>query len=326
MLTPACPKRWLPWVVACCAAPVGAATVAWQPRLNAGVQDYALRFDDAVSPTAAGGHDFRDGFKIQDQLAFAGAGINVGAGRWFADLSGQWTQRGSDRTEQFEGVSIGGGVVTAGDGQNHRSDVDFDRQEYNLSLGWAAADNFSVYVGYKHARAGLVQTLTPILTPPPYVDLTGGRDGDVLFTGDYHMKFTYDGPFIGATFAVPVGNRGAIALQSSLARLDGSFAEEFSGTVAVTSAAAPGQRRLINPTFKDGSVDGRSVGINVGLSWTGYLGAGAGVTGWSYTVGIDHSQYKFDAGRSPALWASDFEETVTRARLEVRYRFAATVR
>ena len=294
-----------------------------QPRLTAGVIDYALRFDDTVSPSAGGGHDFRDGFKAQDQVPFAGIGVSLVRGRLLADVSGQWSQRGRDHTEQVVNNSLGDlGTFTVGDGQNHRSDVSFDRHEYNLSLGWAVNSTLSVYAGYKNSRADLVQTLTPLLSPPPLLD-AAGRDGDVLFNGDYRMQFSYDGAFAGVSFAVPMGPWGALALQTSLARLDGAFEQRFLGTVQVTNVNVPGQRRTISPAIKDGEVDGRSTGLNIGIAWSGTFGHGASdaASGWSYVIGLDHSRYKFDAGRSQESWASDFEEQVTRARIDLRYRF-----
>ena len=300
-----------------------AESLVLQPRLTAGVIDYALRFDDAVSPNANGGHDFRDGFKVQDRVPFAGVGVSLIRGRFLADVSGQWSRRGHDHTEQVVNNSLGDlGVYTVGDGQNHRSDVSFDRHEYNLNLGWSLTSGLSVYGGYKNSRADLVQTLTPLLAPPPLLD-AAGRDGDVLFNGDYRMRFSYQGAFAGVSFAVPVGRWGALALQTSLARLDGAFEQRFRGVIQVTNLNAPGQRRTISPAIKDGEVDGRSTGLNVGIAWSGNFGRGADASGggWSYAIGVDHSRYKFDAGRSQESWASDFEEQVTRARLDLRYRF-----
>jgi hypothetical protein len=293
--------------------PAAAQSVSVQPRLSGGVQDYELHFDDVILPLPNGGHDFRAGFKVDDRLPFVAGGITVSRGRLFADLSGQWSQNGGSHGEQFENVAIGPGLYTAGDGQNHRSDTRFDRQEQNLTLGWGATPALSLYVGYKHADVNLTQTLAPILTPAPFVDLTGGRDGDVLFTGDYHMKFRYSGAFIGATYAIPVGP-GAFALQSSLARLSGTFSQRFQGIVQVTNAGAPAGLRQINPTFKDGEVNGQSYGVNLGVSWSGNLGP------LRYTIGVDQSQYKFDSGKSSSIWAADLEEKNTRVRLDLRYR------
>jgi hypothetical protein len=291
-----------------------------QPRVGAGVQDYQLRFDDVLAPLPSGGTDIRGGFRAADSLPFGSAGLNFVHGRAFVDLSGQWSRTGHDGNVQVEGNAIGNGVFTSGIGQAHDSQVRFQRQEFNATLGWSVLPELSVYAGYKYSIADFHQSLTPQLSPPSYVD-PGGRDGNVLFFGDYLMRFTYRGGFIGAAYAVPVAG-GQIGLQSSLARLDGQFSQRFSGSVFVTNANAPGQRRAIDPTFKDGQVDGVSFGLNVGLSWSADFGFfGEGWRALSYVVGADQSQYRFDAGRSKSLWAADISEKNTRLRLELRYRY-----
>jgi hypothetical protein len=299
----------------------GAQSIVVQPRISAGLQNYQLRFDDVISPLPSGGTDIRGGFKVADTISFVGTGLNVAYQRFFADASGQWSQDGTDHNQQIEGNAIGGGVYTSGDGQNHTSDVSFRRREFNLSLGWAATPEFSVFAGYKYAKVDLTQHLSPILSPPPLVNTATGQDGNVLFFGDYRMNFTYNGGFIGATYAVPVRSAGALALQSSLARLDGTFSQHFTGNVFVTNPAFPNNLRPIDGSFKDGQVDGISFGLNVGISWSGNLAwMSAPLERLVYTIGIDQSQYKFDSGKSKSLWAADLQERNTRARLELRYR------
>jgi hypothetical protein len=295
-----------------------------QPRVSTGVQDYQLRFDDVITPLATGGTDIRGGFKVADTISFVGAGVNVSHGRFFADASGQWSQSGRDHNQQIEGNAIGGGVITSGDGQNHNSDVSFHRQELNLSVGWGATPNFSVYGGYKYAKVDLTQHLSPILSPPPLVNSATGQDGNVLFFGDYLMSFTYNGAFVGATYAVPAGSAGTISLQSSLARLDGVFRQRFAGNVFVTNPNFANNLRPIDPSFKDGEVDGISFGLNLGISWSGnFAWMSERLERLVYTIGIDQSQYKFDSGKSKSLWAADLQEKNTRARFELRYRFGA---
>jgi hypothetical protein len=321
---PSCMGLSVGMFAALCAADAAAQSTVVQPRVSIGVQDYQLHFDDVILPLANGGHDFRAGFKVDDRLPFIGAGLNFSVGRAFADFSGQWSQNGSDHGTQFEGVAIGPGLYTSGDGLNHRSDAEFHRQELNVTLGWGATANLSLYGGYKHATVDLTQTLTPILSPPPFVDVSGGRDGDVLFTGTYEMQFTYSGAFAGVTYSVPV-SAGAFSFQSSLAYLDGAFEQRFFGNVSVTNPNSPNSLRSINPTFKDGQIEGQSFGLNVGISWTGdFAWLGEGLRKLSYTIGIDHSQYKFDSGKSNSLWAADLQERNTRARLDLSYRFGQT--
>jgi hypothetical protein len=74
----------------------------------------------------------------------------------------------------------------------------------------------------------------------------------------------------------------------------------------------------LDPSFIDSRVSGNSTGLNVGLSWTGNVGAaGNPVRGLTYTIGLDQSQYRFHGSATDG----DFEEKNTRFHFELRYRF-----
>lgn len=296
-----------------CGAPVMADALVLQPRATIGQQRYELVFEDVLVPDDSGGFDFRDGFGIADTLLIKGAGLTATYGSFFVDVSGQWSDTGNSESIQFMGRATGQGLAP-GNGHAHRELNSFDRKEFNGTVGWAVTSNLSAYFGYKRATVDLTQSTTPVLSPLPDF-------GDVLFVGDYAMEFEYDGYFVGATYSVPVRTWGAISLQSSVARLDGTFSQVFTGAAVIfTGTLTP---FFLDPSFRNGVVDGRSTGINVGISWTGNFGAlGAGFDRLSYTIGVDHSEYTFDGGQSNAFWAADFTEKTTRGRFDLRYRFA----
>ena len=299
-------------LVASYAIPVFADPVAFQARATIGQQRYELTFEDVINPDDVGSFDFRDGFSIADTLLIKGAGLTTTYGSFFFDLSGQWSDTGHSEGVQFMGRATGQGLAP-GNGHAHQELNSFDREEYNGTLGWAITSNFSAYAGYKRATVDLTQATTPVLSPLP-------NFGDVLFVGDYAMEFEYDGYFLGATYSIPVRTWGALSLQSSIARLDGSFSQVFSGAAVIfTGTLTP---FFLDPSFRNGVVEGRSTGINVGISWTGNFGAlGSGFDRLSYTIGVDHSEYSFDSGESNAFWAADFTEKTTRGRLDLRYLF-----
>ena len=296
----------------CVSARAEAVTV--QPRITVGQQDYELRFDDVLSPFGRSGFDFRDGFKVDDQLPFAGAGITLTLDRWFFDLSGQRSQQGHDETYQFSGRALGNDIFAPGDGHPHRLSFDLDREEINATVGYGVTDAFSVYLGYKSASVDMAQRQAPEPSPDP---------GDILFIGEYAMEFSYDGFFAGATYVIPVGSSGALSLQSSIARLDGDFTQRFSGDVLLAAPTPTNQFNGVaaDKAFRDGVVNGESVGINVGISWTGQFNwISESLSRLTYTIGIDHSQYEFDSSGAKAFWAADFQEKHTRLRLDLRYR------
>ncbi|HEX7416889.1 MAG TPA: hypothetical protein VF315_02450, partial [Steroidobacteraceae bacterium] len=76
----------------------------------------------------------------------------------------------------------------------------------------------------------------------------------------------------------------------------------------------------VDPSFANKApIYGKSTGLNLGISWTGNLGWMSGkLDRLSYTLGLDRSEYKFGTRETST---GDFEETSTRVRLDLRYRF-----
>lgn len=288
-----------------CAAAQGQ-TVVLQPRASVGTQSYELGFEDVLTPDSDE-FGFRDGFKVADSLTFFGAGLTASRGSFFADLSIQSSGNGKDSSQIYQGTQTPNGT-TGALGHLHDFNAEFDREEINATLGWGVTADFSVYLGYKHAKLDMTQSRSPVTEPAPDFD-------DVIQNGKYTMDFSYDGIFVGATYSIPVSTWGALSIQSSLANLDASFKQRFDGAVYINRTP----RVNLNPAFITGKVDGDSLGLNLGISWTGNFGwASESLQKLSYTLGIDRSQYEFDAD---GVADGDFEEKNTRTRLEVRYRF-----
>jgi hypothetical protein len=284
-----------------------AQSIAIVPRLSTGQQDYRFKYDDQVIGTDQGFAYSSDGFEVSDKVTYVGGGLTFSRGRLFLDLSGQWSGKGSDETRQFisSPIVIGGGLT-------HQLDFTFDRSEYNVSLGWAATPNFSLYVGYKDASTNLTTRLSPILS--------GLALNQLYIFGSRVGKLTYSGEYVGATYSVPVNTWGAFSIQSSVASLDGKNTVHFEGMGAYVSDLnfPPTYLRQIDPSFINGTLRGKTVGMNLGASWTGNFNwLSDRLQNMSYTVGLDRSEYKFDSQGNNA----NFEETVTRARLDLRYRF-----
>jgi hypothetical protein len=293
---------------------VPAATI--QPRVSVGQQDYEISFSDVTSGTSGGGLYYRDGFTLSDRLSFAGAGLTIGVGRFFFDLSGQRSNTGQASTRQFQGTALGDGTVSqvpGSLGHNHSLDSKFERDEFNATLGYGITSQFSAYVGYKHANTDLHNRLdwNWVGAPLPALD-------EVLYDGTRSAEFKYDGAFVGATYSLPVDSwHGNFAIQSSLAFLDGSFQESFDGDVFLVGSNS---LILVDPSIRGigvSKVTGKSRGLNLGVSWTGSFGSSKSLERLSYTIGLDRSEYDFD---SPDA-TGDFQETGTRLRLELRYRF-----
>lgn len=298
-----------------------AQSVSVQPRIGVGVQNYELNFPSVTIGNANGSITFRDSFKVADSLRFYGGGLNLGYRRWFLDLSEQRSGTGHDTAVQLQGNSIGGPVLPATNaGVNHSLDSAFSRKEFNASIGWGFTPEFSAYLGYKHSAVDIASMMLPQVA-----NISAVVPNDVLFFGTRRIAFNYNGFFAGGTYSIPVAPaHGAFAIQSSIVRLNGVYRETFDGTVGVVFATAGTQYFYlnVNPAFANRDpLYGKSTGLNLGLSWTGTVPwLGSRLSGLSYAVGVDRSQYKFTSQQTVF---GNFEETNTRYRLDVRYRFTA---
>lgn len=291
-----------------CSQPASAVT--FTPRVSGGYQDYALEFQDVTTPNPQGGISFRDGFRVSDRLGFLGAGLNISSKRIFVDLSAQRSARGTTHTTQFQGNGNFDVPGTTSVGHIHSLDSTFRRDELNATLGWGVTSEFSLYAGFKHAKLDMQNALLPLVDPPP-------QFGELFFFGTRAIDFHYNGPFLGATYAVPVGSWGALSIQSSVAFLDGGFKEHFNGLEFLADPSFPTGLRPIDTSDINGNLHGRARGLNLGVSWTGSFGGM--LHDLSYTVGLDRSEYTFKTSESTT---GDFTETNTRLRLDLRYRFS----
>jgi hypothetical protein len=292
------------------AARLQAQDIVVQPRASAGMQDYQLSFPDVITPSLTSNNiRIREGFTIRDHLPYAGTGLTVSSGRLFVDLSGQWSKTGESQSFNFQGNGLAGAYGFSGDGgHDHSLDSRFSRHELNAALGWALSSNFSAYLGYKNATLNISQRRKPLLPPPP-------QFGDVLQDGNYIMDFSYHGFFIGTTYALPVRSWGVLSVQASIARLDASFQQHLDGALFIFTSTG---FIFLNPSLESSTVRGSSTGLNTGVSWTGNVGMASNpVRGLTYTIGLDQSQYRFQA----PVTDGDFEEKNTRFRFELRYRF-----
>ena len=280
--------------------------VTWSvsPRVSFGVQDYTHRLEDRLAPTSGSSFQFADGFETRDDLGFHGFGIGINADKVFVDVSGQWSAQGEEQQSQFQGVA-GGLEFAAGIGITHQLSSEFERKEFNVSVGYRITPTVSAYIGYKNATADFVHALRPS-------DV--GFFGAVKLTGDKVVENTYDGPFVGATYAIPVPAwGGAFAFQAAVVNLDMTDESRFLGTAE--AQVGPTTFVPLDSSAFSSSIDGDAVGINVGFSWTGgFRWVDRSFTRLTYTIGIDHSEYEFEAGDS------EFEEKNTRLRLDLRYR------
>ena len=144
------------------------------------------------------------------------------------------------------------------DEEDNNADFGDGRKELNLTAGYGVTSNITLFGGYKYADTD-------------FIDLQ------------------YGGPFLGASFSIPVFELGAIGLNGAVAYL-----EEF------------------NTEGED--FDTTSVGVNGGVSWASNLAWL--LPGLGYGLNFDYSYYEFDDSGDTIL-----TEKIFRTRLDLKYTF-----
>ncbi len=164
---------------------------------------------------------------------------------------------------------------------NLAQDVEFDRVETTLTAGYRITDQFAAFVGFR------------------YADVTFDGTGSLgAVDADFSTDFNQQGPFIGAGYVVPkTFFNGAFVANAAVAYLDGDLKNQL---------AADGLQDV------EFDVDGDAIGINAGASWVTPL-----TSQLKLVVGADISRYSFQDNSDE----TDFDETITRLRTELRYSF-----
>ncbi|MGH8656108.1 MAG: hypothetical protein ACREYE_29760 [Gammaproteobacteria bacterium] len=176
-----------------------------------------------------------------------------------------------------------------------------DRTEWNVSGGYAFTDHLAVYAGYKQADTNFdfedsrgtlgVTTISTVAPNPPFPGLPPEVDSTSFsstFTGDSETEFEQNGPFVGATFGLPLNAwifDGLLAFNAAVAFLNGDITQRATNFIqTVDGVSSP---LLPNNTT---TVEGDTIGISLGLSWRGVTP----IQGLSYLLSMDGHKYDFD--------------------------------
>ncbi|MGI9418902.1 MAG: hypothetical protein ACR2RA_13805 [Geminicoccaceae bacterium] len=253
------------------ALPAAAADITIEPRISSGVSYYNLDLDGRVVV----GDNSVDDIEFNDWLLFVGGGATIAFDRFFVDVSGQYSFSGQDNL----GLDVEAGGVAVND---LAQDVDFDRIETAISIGYRATDNFAGYVGFRYAN----------------VDFDGsGTLGGVGV--DFSTDFEQWGPLVGASYIIPktIFN-GALVVNGAVTFLNGELENELDAPAPIGDVAF--------------DIDGDAIGLNGGVSWATPL-----TDQLRLVIGGDISNYDFqDDGDE-----TDFEELIARICAELRYSF-----
>jgi len=253
------------------ATPSAAADLTVEPRFAAGFSFYNLDLDGAVVV----GDDSVDNIEFSDFLYLVGGGLTISKNRFFVDLYGQYSFAGED---ELDLDAVVGGV----NANNVVQDVDFDRIETAVTLGYRVTDQFATFVGFRYADANF-----------------DGSGSLGAVSVDLSTTLNHLGPFIGVGYVVPktIFN-GSFVGNAALAYLDGELENDIESNALVNDASF--------------DVDGAAIGYNVGLSWVAPL-----TNQLKLVLGADVAQYNFEDDDNQ----TDFDELIARFRTELRYSF-----
>jgi hypothetical protein len=150
------------------------------------------------------------------------------------------------------------GVGLAGSIEN---DVDFDRWEYAIALGYAITENFVAYAGYRKSK-----------TEFDDVKISGTLLANgalpIPIQGKFDFDFEYDGPFVGTSYGWKLGTgaiQGTLAANFAIAYMDA----DVNGGGAQATATVPGITDPVQINTTATGDDGDTVGVTVGLNWSG---------------------------------------------------------
>lgn len=252
------------------ATPSVAAELTVEPRLAAGASYYNLDVDGEISIS----NDSVDNVEFSDWLYLVGGGLTFSYDRFFVDLYGQYSFDGEDDLDLD--------VVAGGIAANLAQDVDFDRTETALTVGYRITDQFATFVGFRYADVNF--------------DGSGSLGG---ISANFSTDFNQQGPFIGAGYVVPktVFN-GTFVANAAVAYLDGDLKNKLEVSAQVDDV--------------EFDIDGTAIGINAGASWVTPL-----TSQLKLVIGADVAQYSFKDDDDQ----TDFDELITRFRTELRYSF-----
>ncbi len=291
-----------------CVASLDAREIGFRPRLNAGLMQYdfvqpgkvfssteSLDGGASVFPVAA-----KEWSVTGSSLPMIRTGFTLFVDRLFFDFDFQYAFNGSAASQITSWTSLKDGTLDILQGDHlvrfdTHADLDFERTEFALALGYSVTDQLSIYAGYKRADS----------------DTNFDLDGDILavraddlsinpsfsqFTAKLNQNLTYKGPFFGATYTwntTGIGLEGALTGNIGLALLgadsDSSGLQDFELSDENGTSNPMDVTSIDRPPFNFTKLNGDTVGLSLALTWNGYTP----IKGLMYSVGLNSYQYDF---------------------------------
>jgi hypothetical protein len=262
--------------------PSEASELIFTPSVSSGVTYLHYKQRAGFFPKSA--NTFGE-YEVSGALPFIGGGLQMDYSPFYVSIAGHHTFKAEDSDDLI--------ITRPPFGQQVSLQSDFKRADVSLIAGYLINREFSLFAGYKYAKADIENDVSSKSDVPGFIGIQvdGALDVDV----------TYQGPTVGFAYDLAVGSLGgSLTFSSDISYLLADITQEF------TPAPGSEQGGLA------GDADGRSLGYNLTLGWRGEV-----ISKLYYMVIANTSWSDFDMDEN----VSDFTETEYRLRLGLMYQF-----
>jgi hypothetical protein len=274
--------------------------LTFEPRLEAGIMDYAFELEPVSYPNGGGGTTTENGFKLVSPMSFVTSGVTLFSNKFFVDF---YVQKGFSTSDRATNTLSGDEVeALLGDRLTTIVYSEFDREEYSMSIGYALGKQLVLFGGYRKAKTNFTEIISvdqDIVRQGTTIELTGSGERDI--------NFKQDGFFLGGAYALLFGESSALIFNSAIAILEGKYFSEVDLDLLASDSDKPFKLPIGYDSIGD------TVGLNFGVSWKGNI-----VDNVGYTLGVSGYSYDFDAKEQDV---ADLSESVLRFSAGLSYQF-----
>lgn len=299
---------------------LGGVEVGIQPRVEAGLLYYEYQQDPVAVPQLSipnvqlDGNFSQEKLRLKDTMPTISGGLTIFADRFFLDLSALTTLSDGEDSDTFEASQFGIGQGVSFFRTRESLEVDFDRDEYAISLGYSVTEQLAVFAGYKWAKTDFQGS-----SNGSFSLLSSLGFGEGTFTVDQDFELEHDGPFVGVNYGFEVNAgflEGALSFNFAAAFLEGDTnSNSQGGQLTLTSVNGEPLPSPVVEEFEGTEIanEGETIGLTFGIGWRGFTP----VENLTYAINVTGYKYDFDGEDESA----DFNESALAFKLGVGYAF-----
>jgi len=291
-----------------CMTSLNAREIGVRPRLNVGVMSYdftqqakVISATESAEGAAGVFPSATNEWSASVEPLILRTGFTLFVDRVFFDFDFQYAFSKSDKTNFSTWGLLKQGSLP-GLSADHlfrfdtQADLEFERTEFAMTLGYALTNQLAIYAGYKRADSDTNFELKGDILAVNADDLSVNS----TFTGfstQLKQKLDYQGPFLGATYTWNFNKpelEGGLTGNIGVAFLDGSTSNQGLRNFQISGESGeplPADVTAIDrPPFNLVELEGDTVGVSLALSWNGFTP----IDGLMYSVGLSNYRYEFN--------------------------------